>query len=76
MRDIVDFCSFDNMQAMEANNAFKHEKLIPVNKDDPESYKLEKERFGGFVDYLSPQEIQYLNQKIKEGLTDFYGYTV
>ena len=74
--DVVNFSSFENMRAMEADNAFKHEKLIPADKDDPESYKTRKGKIGGFVDYLSPQEIQYLNHKIKEGLTDFYDYSV
>jgi hypothetical protein len=31
---------------------------------------------GGFREYLSPDEILLLNQKMAEELSDFYGYTL
>lgn len=70
----VEFASFDNMHTMEKENGFNAGVLKGHSKGDPESYKTREGKVGGFSNYLSPEDIRFLNKKIQEELTKFYGY--
>ena len=72
--EAVNFSSFDKMHSMEKKNKGKTVILRPVDKDDPESYKTRKGKVGGFIEYLNDEEIEYLNNNIKDNLTDYYRY--
>lgn len=69
MRDVADatidsairFASFDNLRAAEASNAFGSATLRVRRPDDPESYKVRRGRVGGYVDYLSAEDIAYID---------------
>lgn len=74
--DAIEFASFDNMRKMEEEDTYKSGKLRVANSGDKESYKVRKGKIGGFADYLSIYEIEYLNKKMNETLTSFYGYKV
>lgn len=74
--DAVRYASFDNMRRMEREGAFASGALRPADRKDPESYKTRRGRVGGYVDYLSPEEIAYLDQRISNELSPFYGYQV
>ena len=73
--DAVNFADFDNMMRMERENSLNSGRLRPVDIDDAESYKVRKGKVGGYVDYLSDEDIGYLNQKTKTILPDYFGYT-
>ncbi|HBK64409.1 MAG TPA: hypothetical protein DD000_13030 [Cyanobacteria bacterium UBA11166] len=62
------------MRKMELENTFNSPRLNPLDPQDPDSYKTRQGKVGSFSDYLSPAEIDYLNRKMKENLSDFYGY--
>lgn len=68
------FASFENMRKMEEMDALNSFRLRPGDKNDEESYKTRKGKVGGFFDYLTQDEIEYLNRRMSELLTDFYGY--
>jgi hypothetical protein len=68
------FASFENMRAMESGDALKSGRLRPRDKDDKESFKTRKGKVGGYVDYLSPEEITWMERKIKETLDPLFGY--
>jgi hypothetical protein len=72
--EIVDYASFDNMRQMEQNNQLNSSRLQPADKSDEESYKTRRGKVGGYSDYLSEQEINYLNQKINDKLADYFKY--
>jgi hypothetical protein len=72
--EAVEFASFENMQKMEAGGKFEAGMLKPADKSDRESYKTRRGETKGYVNYLSENEIQLLNQKIQNNLSDFYGY--
>lgn len=71
----TDYASFANMREMEMQNEHSMENILkPFKKEDTESYKTRKGKIAGFTDYLSKEDIEYLNKKIKESLSDFYRY--
>lgn len=72
--ETVEFASFENMRKMEEQDILNSYRLRPDDKTDKESYKVRKGKIGGFVDYLSPDEIDYVNRKMKQNLSDFFGY--
>jgi len=61
----VAFCSFDNLQALEKSKTVKSIKLQPRNPDDPESYKMRRGIIGGYKDYLSQEDIEFIDKWTK-----------
>lgn len=76
IRQAVQFASFNNMRRMEAEDTLSSARLRPGNPDDPESLKVRRGKVGGYVDYLNVEDVDYLNEKIKMQLVDYFGYTV
>lgn len=73
--DAVEFSSFDKMKAMEKEGTFKHPHYMkPGDSTDEESFKVRRGKVGGFEDYLSPQDIDWLTGKMRHELAAFYGY--
>jgi hypothetical protein len=62
----VEKCSFENMKQAELNNTYESVRLRPGNVDDPESFKLRKGKINGYVDYLTEDDITYIDKIIKE----------
>lgn len=73
-REAVAFAAFDNMRKMEASEGTGSYKLKPADPSDDESFKVRKGKVGGYVDYLSDDDIAYLNRRMGETLSDIYGY--
>lgn len=71
----IEYARFENMRRLEENGAFDSFRLHPGNRYDPESFKTRRGKVGGFVDYLTPEDIAYLNDKIKTQLSSFFGYS-
>ena len=69
----VAFASFDNMRALERTNALKSARLKAADSGDPESFKTRKGKVGGYRDYLSADDLEYLDQRIAAELSPFYG---
>jgi hypothetical protein len=72
----VEFGRFDNMRAREAAAAPAASgyagKLAPADATDPESFKTRKGKVGGFREYLTAEEVDYLNARIAERLSPYY----
>ena len=73
--DAVAFASFKNMKKMEQENKFDSHRLSPANVTDQESFKTRRGKIGGFNDYLTPDEIEYLNEKMNTTLSGLFGYS-
>jgi hypothetical protein len=69
----VEFASFDSMRALERRNAFRSTRLRPADSADPESFKTRKGKVGGHRDYLSAEDLDYLERRIAARLSPFYG---
>lgn len=76
IKDAVDYCSFDNMQRIEHDMSAKKPNKIghlgAGDIEDLESYKVRRGKVGGYIDYLSPEDIQYLEKQI----TRLKGYSI
>ncbi len=73
--EAVEFAGFDNMRKMEERNELGSARLKPGDKDDKESYKTRRGKTGGFVDYLQPDDVEYLTDRMNSTLNPFFGYT-
>jgi len=74
IRQAVEFARFDNMRKLEESGELASFRLQPGNKQDPESYKTRRGIVEGFRDYLSEEDIHYLDDKIKAELSAYFGY--
>lgn len=74
IEEAVDFASFENMRKMEAEGRFQSGILRPADQAVQSSYKTRKGKTKGFVDHLSPAEIEALTQKMNQTLDPYYGY--
>jgi hypothetical protein len=72
--EAVRFSSFDNMRSLETCGTSSRAMLKPGATTDPESYKTRRGKVGGFVDYLSPVDVEHISQRAASSLPDLYGY--
>lgn len=70
----VQFASFENMREMESKNIFNSEILKTSDVTDNDSFKTRKGKVGGYVDYLTVEDIEFINSEISEKLSDVFGY--
>lgn len=64
--EAIAFARFDNMHRMEREGQFGSSRLKPATEEDPESYKTRRGEVGGYVDYLSAEDIDYIDRLIEE----------
>jgi hypothetical protein len=62
----VAFSRFENMRKMEKTESLGESRMSPGNVQDEESYKVRKGTIGGHVDYLSAEDIGYIDAVIDE----------
>ena len=68
----VEYARFDNMRALEKKNAFRSTRLRPADEADPESFKTRKGKVGGYREYLTADDIAWMNERISQRLSPFY----
>jgi len=69
----VELCSFDNMRKLESDNAFKTNTLAPRDVNDPQTYKTRRGVVGGYKDYLHGENLDYVEEIIRQRLDLFFG---
>ncbi len=74
VREAVEYSSFENMKRIEAADELKSGSLRTADTSHDETYKVRKGKVGGYVDYLATEEIQYLDEIIKEKLSNDLAY--
>jgi len=62
----VNFAAFNNMKKLESSGFFKDDKMRPKDTDDKDSYKVRKGKVGGFTEYLSQADIEYVDRTVAE----------
>jgi hypothetical protein len=67
----VDYCRFDNMQRGEAEQRFRGRALVPGIEGDAEAFKVRRGKVGGYVDYLSADEIAYIDDAVAARGSEF-----
>lgn len=74
VQEAARFASFENMRKMESSGTAESNRLRPRDPNDPESFKTRRGKVGGFVDYLTPEEIEDVERRIRSGLDPSFGY--
>lgn len=70
----VQFASFDNMRKMETDPNSNIGRLSGGDPNDPNSLKTRQGKVGGYTQYLTPEQITWLDQQIADQLNPIYNY--
>ncbi|HEY3248772.1 MAG TPA: sulfotransferase domain-containing protein [bacterium] len=68
--------SFERMRAIEAGGLLDDRRLQPRNVDDPDSYKVRRGKIGSHADELTPAQVRFLDDRIREALSPEFAYYV
>jgi hypothetical protein len=71
LRDVVAWSAFENLRRKSLDS--KRREIQPRRAEDPESFKMRRGKVGGFRDYLAPEDVAYLEERMR-GLPSGYGY--
>ena len=74
IKEAVKFGSIDNMRNIEKSDIFKDNRLRAKNPKDKESYKVRKGKVGGYKDYLTKEDIEYIKKRISLNLNKCFRY--
>ena len=66
INNAIEFCLFENMKQLERSGEFNTKIIQPVDPMDNESYKVRRGKVGGYRDYLSQEDIDFIDQIILE----------
>ena len=61
----IERCSFKNMQRAELKNELNSFRLQPGDSDDPESFKVRRGKVHGYLDYLTEEDVSYIDKLIQ-----------
>jgi alcohol sulfotransferase len=72
----VEFAAFENMKKMEGKKHFRLSggRMMPGDKDNPDSYKVRRAKVGGYRDYFSDDEVDAIDRQMAETLDPLFGY--
>lgn len=59
----VEFCAFENMRRIESSQKLDQKAMQPGDPGDTDSHKVRRGVVGGFVDYLSDSDIDYVRRQ-------------
>lgn len=65
--EAVEYATARNMRRLERADALDDPRLRPGDRSDPDSYKVRRAVVGGYVDYLSPGDIAYVDRVLARG---------
>lgn len=67
----VDYCRFDNLRKAEAQDRFNSDILRPAQSSDPEAFKVRRGEIGKFAQYLSSEDVTYIDEAVAERGCEF-----
>ncbi len=70
----IDYCKFENLRKFESEKKFSSGILSPKDPNDPESYKTRKGLMGNYHQYLSENDIAYIDEQIEKFGCEFTRY--
>lgn len=74
IRCAVVACRFDRMQAKERSGAYANPWLTPVDQARTETFKVRRGAIGEHRSFFSPEEIERIDQRLRDALSPRYGY--
>lgn len=72
----VDYSSYENMKKMESSQQFRLAggRMMPRDKDNPNSFKVRRAKVGGYRDYFTDEEVAAIDQRLAETLDPLFNY--
>ena len=70
----VEMARYERMRELESTGALADPRLSPGDPDDPESFKVRRGKVGGYVDYLSDEQVAFLNARIRTSMDPLFAY--
>ncbi|MEJ2530470.1 MAG: sulfotransferase domain-containing protein [Halioglobus sp.] len=72
----VEYSSYENMKKMEGERQFRLSggRMMPRDKDNPDSYKVRRAKVGGYRDYFSDEEVTVIDRQLADTLDPLFGY--
>jgi sulfotransferase family protein len=73
----VDYSSYENMKKMESKKQFRLAggRMMPADKDNPDSFKVRRAKVGGYRDYFSDEEVAAIDAKLAAILDPMFNYS-
>jgi alcohol sulfotransferase len=73
----VEYSSYENMKKMESKEQFRFSggRMMPGDKDNPDSYKVRRAKVGGYRDYFSDEEVTAIDARLKAELDPLFRYS-
>ncbi len=73
----VEYSSYENMKKMESKQQFRLAggRMMPRDKDNPNSYKVRRAKVGGYRDYFNDDEVQAIDRLLAESLHPLFEYS-
>lgn len=73
-KEAVEFASLQNLRAMEEKDFFSNSRLQARDPSNPSSYKVRRGKVGGYRDYLTSEQIAWVDEEIAKKLDPLFGY--
>ena len=70
----VEFAAFERLRAKESSNFFGNKRLQPRSATNPDSFKVRRGKVGGFKDYFTSDEVEWIDKRIDQTLDPAFGY--
>jgi len=72
----VDYSSYENMKKMESAQQFRLAggRMMPRDKDNPDSYKVRRAKVGGYRDYFTDEEVAAIDRRLAQTLDPLFNY--
>jgi alcohol sulfotransferase len=72
----VDYSSYENMKKMESKQQFRLAggRMMPRDKDNPDSYKVRRAKVGGYRDYFTDDEVAAIDAQLADTLDPLFNY--
>ncbi len=76
IKEAVNYASYENMKKLEEKKVFwlNGGRLLPKDRNNPDSYKVRRAKVGGYRDYFSDPEIAQIDAMIEQQLSEVFGY--
>jgi len=72
----VEYSAYENMKKMESKQQFRLAggRMMPRDKDNPNSYKVRRAKVGGYRDYFSDEEVAAIDAHLADTLDPLFKY--
>ena len=73
----VEYSSYENMKKMESKEQFRLAggRMMPRDKDNPNSYKVRRAKVGGYRDYFTDEEVAAIDARLAADLDPLFRYS-